>query len=438
MSNNLFDEISADINNSDASEESKIKLTKSLIKLKEQKINLMITGCTGCGKSSTINALFKAEKAKIGTGSDPETMDIQKYELDNLILWDTPGLGDNAEKDKLHKKNIIKKLCEKDNKGNALIDLVLVIIDGSNRDMGTAVDLINDTIIPNIGKAAKDRVLIAINKADAGQSGRNWDYTNNKPLPKLEEFLEDKAVSVRERIKKSTGVDVETIYYSAGYKEEGCEQEPSYNLLKLLSYIVKFTPSEKRLVYINNISQNAANFKSNDNKGDYKGSTASNFADAFEDCFSNCVDTGEDLGSIFGGPGKAVGKLVGGVVGTVGGVISGVVDTIKYGCYITTATCEAYGKPDDCYELTEFRNFRDNWLMEQPDGKQLIQLYYRTAPRIVEKINMQPNRCDIYKMIRDEYLSECLKYIECGDNQKCKEKYTEMMYHLFEEEKKWQ
>ena len=28
-------------------------------------------------------------------------------------------------------------------------------------------------------------------------------------------------------------------------------------------------------------------------------------------------------------------------------------------CYITTATCEEYGKSDNCYELTMFRSFRD-------------------------------------------------------------------------------
>ncbi|MEI3130320.1 MAG: hypothetical protein V8S89_05780 [Oscillospiraceae bacterium] len=31
-------------------------------------------------------------------------------------------------------------------------------------------------------------------------------------------------------------------------------------------------------------------------------------------------------------------------------------------CFITTAVCEAEGKPDDCAELTAFRRFRDGWL----------------------------------------------------------------------------
>lgn len=34
----------------------------------------MITGATGSGKSSTINALFNMEVAKVGVGVNPETM----------------------------------------------------------------------------------------------------------------------------------------------------------------------------------------------------------------------------------------------------------------------------------------------------------------------------------------------------------------------------
>lgn len=66
---------------------------------------------------------------------DPETMDITKYELDNLTLWDSPGLGDGRENDIRHSKNIIKKLNEVDDNKKALIDIVLVILDGSSKDL---------------------------------------------------------------------------------------------------------------------------------------------------------------------------------------------------------------------------------------------------------------------------------------------------------------
>lgn len=122
----IFDAMQEDIENANIPDSEKAKLMKNLLHLKEQKINLMITGATGCGKSSTINALFDMEVAKVGVGVDPETMEITKYELDNLILWDSPGLGDGKEADNRHAKNIIKKLNELECRTIiCLIDLVL-------------------------------------------------------------------------------------------------------------------------------------------------------------------------------------------------------------------------------------------------------------------------------------------------------------------------
>ena len=171
-----------DIINAKIDEVEKNKLLKNVMRMKEQKINIMITGTTGCGKSSTINALFDTEVAKVGVGVDPETMEIEKYELDNLILWDTPGLGDGKEADNRHAKNIIKKLAEVDNKGNALIDLVLVILDGSSRDLGTSYELINNVIIPNLGEDKENRILVAINQADMAMKGRNWDFNETSQM----------------------------------------------------------------------------------------------------------------------------------------------------------------------------------------------------------------------------------------------------------------
>ena len=100
------------------------------------------------------------------------------------------------------------------------------------------------------------------------------------------------------------------------------------------------------------------------------------------------------------------------------------------GCFITTAVCDSFGKADDCYELTAFRNFRDNWLTLQNDGKNLIDEYYQTAPKIVEKINQLPNAAKIYKNIWNDYLKSCLNFIEHGENQKCKEIYISMVKNL--------
>lgn len=95
----IYDLLEEDIMSSDIDDGEKTKRLSRLLKIRGKKVNIMLTGATSSGKSSTINALFHMEVAKVGVGVDPETTCIDKYELDNLIIWDTPGLGDGVEND---------------------------------------------------------------------------------------------------------------------------------------------------------------------------------------------------------------------------------------------------------------------------------------------------------------------------------------------------
>lgn len=326
---NIYETMEKDVMNADIPESVRQKLLQNIVNLKNQKLNILITGATGCGKSSTINALFNAEVAKVGVGVDPETMEIQKYVMNNMILWDSPGLGDGKEADNRHAKNIIKKLAETDEDGNALIDLVLVILDGGSRDLGTSYELINNVIIPNLGPNRKGRILVAINQADMAMKGKHWDYEENKPDNVLTEFLEDKVRSVRERIKEGTGEDVEPIYYSAGYKEEGEEQQAPYNLSKLLYYILQMTPKQKRMAYHDNLNQQEEMWKSNDDLKDYGEEIRKSFAETVIDCASEGADIGERIGSIFGETAGKIGRVAGGIVGAVKGVVTSIFNGIK-------------------------------------------------------------------------------------------------------------
>ena len=328
---NIFENMENDIMNADINENEKSKLLKNVMRLKDNKINIMITGATGCGKSSTINALFDTEVAKVGVGVDTETMEIEKYELDNLILWDTPGLGDGKEADNRHAKNIIHKLAEVDAQGNALIDLVLVILDSGTRDLGTSYELINNVIIPNLGADKEGRILVALNQADMAMKGRNWDKNKNEPNDTLKEFLDKKAASVKNRIFEGTGVNVTPIYYSAGYKEEGEEQSRPYNLSKLLYYIVKATPAEKRAVYVNNINQDENMWKDDDELIDYAKETKRTILQSVMDSASEGADIGGEIGEVFGPAGEPVGRVIGTVVGGAAGVVQGIGGAITDG-----------------------------------------------------------------------------------------------------------
>ena len=313
----MADAISQD---STLDENAKNIVLRNLAKLKETKVNILITGATGCGKSSTINALFNAEKAKVGQGVNPETMDIAKYELNNIVLFDSPGLGDGKEADLRHAKGITAKLIEHDKNGDPLIDLVLVILDGSSRDLGTSFQLIENVIIPNLG-SDKSRLLIAINQADMAMKGRGWNHEENRPEPVLVNFLEEKVTSTKERIKVNTGVDVEPIYYSAGYKD-GDEKQNPYNLSKLLVHILRHTKNEKRAVFVQDLNKNEEMWKDDDRLEDYREEAKKTMLESIKESAAVGSDVGGTIGKLFGMEtlGRAAGALIGGVVGVFRGI----------------------------------------------------------------------------------------------------------------------
>ena len=360
----IYAKLEEELLNLALTEKQKNKLIKKLKLLRENKLNIMLVGATGCGKSSTINALFNCaelkvedcegdavskdnehtteaesvassegaaagkaastekvfvEVAKVGTKSDPETKDIEKYTIGNLTLWDTPGLGDGTEIDEHHKAVIKDLLNEADEEGNRLIDLVLVILDGSTRDLGTSYKILNEVIIPEFGKKRK-RILVALNQADiAMKTGRHWDYEKNEPDEVLVNFLEEKLVSIKNRIYEDSGLEIEPVYYCAGYTEpEGSTVYP-YNLTKLLYYILQAVPAKKRLSIMEGMNRDKKNYRHNDD--DY----SKKVQDSFLDTIFDGIEEGAGLGKeLLGLPGAVIGGIVGGVVGALGRVLGNI------------------------------------------------------------------------------------------------------------------
>lgn len=344
----LCDILEDEILKSKTSEEEKKELLKRLRNFCNTETNIMLVGATGCGKSSTINALFAVgeqekevtedaeeeldennparkkkyvEVAKVGSKADPETKDIEKYRIGNLVLWDTPGLGDGTEIDKHHKEVITELLREKDDDGNALIDLVLVIMDGSTRDLGTSYKILNEVIIPEL-KDDTNRILIALNQADiAMKTGRHWNYEKNVPDDTLVHFLEEKVQSIKTRIKEDSNLDISPVYYCAGYEEEGGDVVRPYNLSKLLYYIMQSLPAQKRVAIMEGINTDSDNYEHNDDEGNYNEGIKDSFYDSF-DYIGDGVDNGAEIGGrLLGIPGAFVGAFLGGFVGCVRSIL---------------------------------------------------------------------------------------------------------------------
>lgn len=317
------------IENSELDASTKSKMLFNFARLKAEELHVLIVGVTGSGKSSTINAIFNVEKAKVGYGPDPKTKDIMVYQLDNLFLHDTPGLGDDPLEDAAHKDKIIYMLNKCNNANEALVDIVLVIVDGSSRDLGTTYDLINNTIIPNFKET--DRILVAINQCDLAMKGKGWNYVKNCPGRELEKFLKEKVISVKRRIKDGTGIDIEPIYYSALTK---------YNISKLLSMIVRLTPVNKRIIYKDEINDDDDDWDWHyHDKISYQESMKESLEKVSEEVSKDCDvqvkftftdriesacsyakklgEIGEDIGSAIPLVGGIVGKAIGSGMGAI-------------------------------------------------------------------------------------------------------------------------
>lgn len=279
-----------------------------LDRMKSQKINILITGGTGTGKSSTINALFKNKVAKVGTTLKAQTMETEKYEIDNLTIWDSPGLGESDEADKIHSQKIIELLKKKEPFNNKLlIDLVLVIIDGSARQFKPTYELINEVLIPNI---EKERIVIAVNKIDKIDTvDEAWDKVNNKPTKELQDYLEQVIIpEIKENILTKTGVKIEPIYFKAGATiTRTGEQKPGYNMSKLLYYLLKAIPSQKRIAIMSNINQDNKIWESNDQKIDYNSSITDSILETVGNIIISAVPVIAE--KLFGGIGKVASSI---------------------------------------------------------------------------------------------------------------------------------
>lgn len=98
-------------------------------------------------------------------------------------------------------------------------------------------------------------------------------------------------------------------------------------------------------------------------------------------------------------------------------------------CFLTTACVEYFKKPDDCYELTTLRRYRDEFLKSTSSGQQLVNEYYLIAPKIVKKINDSENRDEYYQYIFS-IVNKCVKLIENNEYEKTKDEYMNMVLKL--------
>ena len=370
----------------------------------EPKIGVL--GKTGVGKSSLCNALFGKDLFNI-SNVEACTRNVQEEFLHigdskGLKLIDVPGVGESKGRDEEYAK-LYAELMPK-------LDLVLWVIKADDRALSSDESFYKNIVKPHI-KEGKPFFFV-LNQVDKIEPLREWDI--EKHIPGLKQFqnINAKVLDVARFFEVPAS---RIIYVSASEK---------YNLTELVNEIVFALPKERKITFFKEVN---TDFQS-EVAGEH---VKKSFLDVVGDIVVDVLEVaGDTLVKVKDSIGEAAEEIFDGVIEKAPAFIADAAKKIIGGCYITTAVCTYLGKPDDCYELTQLRKFRDKWLRHQPDGPALIEEYYAKAPGIVEKLEKRENKDEIYQYVNNVYLLPCVKLIEEEKYEECKRLYLDMVEEL--------
>ena len=276
-------------------------------------------GKTGSGKSSLCNSLFGQEICPISdvAACTRDTKDVLlKMGQKGIKLIDVPGVGECEKRDEEYAQLYLKLLPE--------LDLVLWLLKGDDRAYSSDEAFYKDIVKPHLDQGKP--LLFVVNQADKIEPFREWDEKNHEPGPKQLQNIDRKVNEVRSYFDVPTS---KIIPVSANER---------YNLIKLVDEMVFALPPEKRITVFKEVEKELRSEKATKR-------VKKDFVDTVLDGISGAIEKVMDTAS------KVWDIVTGG------------------GCFITTSTCFALKRGDNCSELNAFRTFRDNWLAKEPDGQ---------------------------------------------------------------------
>lgn len=99
------------------------------------------------------------------------------------------------------------------------------------------------------------------------------------------------------------------------------------------------------------------------------------------------------------------------------------------GCYLTTACVDFAGLSDSCELLVAMRELRDDYVANQPNGKELISEYYTVSPNLVTAINQRIDYAQIYEAMLIE-LTAIKEMVKSKNYENAASAYTAMYLNL--------
>lgn len=383
------------------SEEQKKNIENKLSDFMNYEPKIGVFGKTGVGKSSLCNSLFGKDVCQI---SDVEACTRNPQEViiglgqKGLKLLDVPGVGESSERDKEYSQLYAKLIPE--------LDLVLWVIKADDRALTSDEVFYKSVIKPYIDEGKP--FFFVLNQVDKVEPFREWN--EEKAEPGVKQFQ-----NIHKKIETVGG-----FFGITGSKIIPVSANENYNLTKLVDEIVFALPAKQKLSVFKEVAEK---HQSEIAQNHVKRSVA----EVIGDTITSVVETtGRVAEKLIDKAGDFLEKISLSDIPFIGRKHGG-------GCYITTATIKYLNKPDDCYELNKFREFRDEWLSKQLYGQELIEQYYKIAPTIVELIEEDPNKERVYNEIWTKYLCKCLELLEKKQNSECLRVYTGMIRHLEKE-----
>lgn len=83
-------------------------------------------------------------------------------------------------------------------------------------------------------------------------------------------------------------------------------------------------------------------------------------------------------------------------------------------CFLTTACVQHKQMPDDCEPLQVLRSLRDEYMLKDKEGAQLVQFYYLSGPSIVRSINQCSNKAEIYDYMYENMIQPSVQLVKEG------------------------